>query len=117
MVTNYLDAVSSPKLLLPGHYDLVEQTRDKRMPIVQDETGTQIFRVMPINTLQAMWDFTDVGMHRFRVDSLFFAVDWRVEMLDLYDLALHGINIKVEESGNRGYLEETIKKKEEQVNE
>ncbi len=41
------------------------------MPIVQDETGTHIFSEMPINSLQEMWDFTYVGMHRFRIDSLF----------------------------------------------
>ena len=40
-----------------------------------------------------------------------------VEILDLYDLALQGIKITDDESTNRWYLEETIKKKEEQVNE
>ena len=51
------------------------------------------------------------------VDSLFFDDDWTVEILDLYDLALQGIKITDDESTNRWYLEETIKKKEEQVNE
>ena len=109
--------MNKPKCLLPCHYDLIEQTRDKRMPIVQDESGTHIFSEMPINSLQEMWDFTDVGMHRFRIDSLFFDDDWTVEILDLYDLALQGIKITDDESTNRWYLEETIKKKEEQVNE
>lgn len=117
LVTNYLEAVNKPKCLLPCHYDLIEQTRDKRMPIVQDESGTHIFSEMPINSLQEMWDFTDVGMHRFRIDSLFFDDDWTVEILGLYDLALQGIKITDDESTNRWYLEETIKKKEEQVNE
>ena len=49
--------------------------------------------------------------------SLFFDDDWTVEILDLYDLALQGIKITDDESTNRWYLEETIKKKEEQVNE
>ena len=44
-------------------------------------------------------------------------IDWTVEILGLYDLALHGIKITDDESSNRWYLEETIKKKEEQVNE
>ena len=87
------------------------------MPIVQDESGTHIFSEMPINSLQEMWDFTDVGMHRFRIDSLFCNDDWTVEILNLYDLALQGIKITDDESTNRWYLEETIKKKEEQVNE
>ena len=56
-------------------------------------------------------------MHRFRIDSLFFDDDWTVEILGLYDLALQGIKIMDDESTNRWYLEETIKKKEEQVNE
>ena len=64
-----------------------------------------------------MWDFTAVGMHRFSIDSLFFDDDWTVEILGLYDLALPGIKLKVGDSSNRWYLEETIKKKEEQVNE
>ena len=55
--------------------------------------------------------------HRFRIDSLFFDDDWTVEILGLYDLALQGIKIMDDESTNRWYLEETIKKKEEQVNE
>ena len=117
LVTNYLEAVNKPVCSLPCHYDLIEQTRQERMPIVQDETGTHIFSEMPINSLQEMWDFTDVGMHRFRIDSLFFDDDWTVEILGLYDLALQGIKITDDESSNRWYLEETIKKKEEQVNE
>lgn len=117
LVTNYLEAVNKPVCSLPCHYDLIEQTRDERMPIVQDETGTHIFSEMPINSLQEMWDFTDVGIHRFRIDSLFFDDDWTVEILGLYDLALQGIKITDDESSNRWYLEETIKKKEEQVNE
>ena len=48
---------------------------------------------------------------------LFFDDDWTVEILGLYDLDLQGIKITDDESTNRWYLEETIKKKEEQVNE
>ena len=59
------------------------------MTIVQDESGTHIFSEMPINSLQEMWDFTDVGMHRFRIDSLFFDDDW-IKKLGFYsDLSFY----------------------------
>lgn len=38
LVTNYLEAVNKTVCSLPCHYDLIEQTREQRMPIVQDET-------------------------------------------------------------------------------
>lgn len=112
LVTNYLQAIHKDPCDLPCRFDLIEQTRDERMPILQDETGTHIFSEMPINSLQEMLDFVDVGMHRFRIDSIFFDDDWTVEILDLYNLALQGIKITDDESSNRWYLEETIKKKE-----
>lgn len=114
LVTNYLEAIQHPVCSLPCRYDLIEQTRDERMPIIQDETGTHIFSEMPINSLEEMQDFISAGLHRFRIDSIFFDDDWTVEILSLYQLALQGIRVSDDESSNRWYLEETIKKKEEQ---
>lgn len=112
LVTNYLKAIGKESCTLPCRYDLIEQTRQDRMPIVQDETGTHIFSEMPINSLDEICEFKEAGMHRFRIDSIFFDDDWTCEILELYQLALQGIRIGDDESTNRWYLEETIKKKE-----
>lgn len=112
LVNNYFKAIGKDMVLLPCRYDLIEQTRSDRMPIIEDDAGTHIFSAKPMNSLEEMLEFIDIGMHRFRIDSIFFDDEWTCEMLDLYKLALQGIRITDDESSNEWYKQETILKKE-----
>lgn len=112
LVTNYFDAIGKKNVSSTKKYDLIEQTRNERMPILEDESGTHIFSEYPIQSLNQIQEINDVGISRFRIDSIFYDDQWTCEILELYHLALSGVLIDDDESSDRWYYQETIKKKE-----
>lgn len=112
LVSNYLNAINKKNVETKKRYDLIEQTRTDRMPILEDESGTHIFSECPIQSLNQIEELENAGITRFRIDSIFFDDDWTCEILDLYQLALTGILVDDDESSDRWYYQETIKKKE-----
>ncbi len=90
LVTNYLEAVNKPVCSLPCHYDLIEQTRDERMPIYKIE-WVRISLVKCQSIHYRKCQIPDVGMHRFRIDSLFFDDDWTVEIFQVYIIWLYKV--------------------------
>ncbi len=112
LITNYLSAIQKNDVDSSLRYDLIEQTRNERMPILEDESGTHIFSEYPIQSLNQIQDMVDLGISRFRIDSIFFDDAWACEILELYNLALNGTLIADDESSDRWYHQETIKKKE-----
>lgn len=112
LVTNYLSAIQKENANPYKRYDLIEQTRNERMPILEDEAGTHIFSEYPIQSLNQIKDMIDAKISRFRIDSIFFDDEWTCEILNLYQLALYGTLIEDDESSDRWYYQETIKKKE-----
>lgn len=112
LITNYLSAIQKNDVDSSSRYDLIEQTRNERMPILEDESGTHIFSEYPIQSLNQIQDMIEVGISRFRIDSIFFDDAWACEILELYNLALNGTLIADDESSDRWYHQETIKKKE-----
>lgn len=112
LITNYLSAIQKNEVDSFLRYDLIEQTRNERMPILEYESGTHIFSEYPIQSLNQIQDMVDLGISRFRIDSIFFDDAWACEILELYNLALNGTLIADDESSDRWYHQETIKKKE-----
>lgn len=104
LITNYLDAIGK-KIDNYSNLELIEQTRTDRMPIIEDSTGTHIFSEYPITSVSQYSDLLDMGIRRFRIDSIFFDDNWTCEVLRAYYE-----NLFVEGS-DHWYYENTILKK------
>ena len=106
LVTNYLDAIKSNE---KGHkkvLDLIESTRQDRMPIVEDDYGTHIFSEAPIQSQKELPVLKEHGLYRFRIDSIFMDDDWTVNVLQAYQ------NQSEVPGSNHWYYQKTMKKKE-----
>ncbi|MCI6380711.1 MULTISPECIES: peptidase U32 family protein [Faecalicoccus] len=106
LVTNYLDAIKSNE---KGHkkvLDLIESTRQDRMPIVEDDYGTHIFSEAPIQSQKELPVLKEHGLYRFRIDSIFMDDDWTVNVLQAYQ------NQSEVPGSNHWYYQTTMKKKE-----
>ncbi len=106
LVTNYLDAIKSNE---KGHkkvLDLIESTRQDRMPIVEDDYGTHIFSEAPIQSQKELPVLKDHGLYRFRIDSIFMDDDWTIRVLNAYQNQLEV------PGSNHWYYQKTMKKKE-----
>ncbi|MGI6512698.1 MAG: peptidase U32 family protein [Catenisphaera adipataccumulans] len=84
LVSNYFDFMHKDVDVNGRRFDLIEQTRTDRMPIVQDETGTHIFSEVPIASFQEFEQLKQMGIQRFRIDSMFFDDGWTVQTLKAY---------------------------------
>lgn len=105
LVQNYLDAIGSNAPL--KKYELIESTRNGRMPIEQDENGTHVYSEKPISSIQELDALKRFGISRFRVDSIFKDDNWSIEVLKMYSDKLEDT-----EGSNHLYHQETILKKE-----
>lgn len=106
LVTNYLDAIKSNE---KGHkkvLDLIESTRQDRMPIVEDDYGTHIFSEALIQSQKELPVLKEHGLYRFRIDSIFMDDDWTTHVLNAYQ------NQTEVPGSNHWYYQTTMKKKE-----
>ena len=116
LISNYLEVVEKSNVFQMNHrYDLIEQTRTERLPIVQDESGTHVFSAMPIQSFDEIKKLSEAGISRFRIDAIFSDDETTMELAKLYRKALAGEKIESDvNASNHLYHQETIKKKEEQ---
>lgn len=105
LLTNYFDAIDK-KFDKTSHFDLIEQTRYDRMPILEDDTGTHIFSEHPITSIQQYQALLDMGIQRFRIDSIFKSDAWTVDILNAYK------EKRIVEGSDHWYYQNTILKKE-----
>ncbi|MCF0106867.1 MAG: U32 family peptidase, partial [Holdemanella sp.] len=106
LVTNYLHVLKKDSPL-PCRFDIIEQTRKGRMPIVQDESGTHVFSEVPIGSYDEIAALKESGIKRFRIDSIFFDDEYTVKVMNGYR---NGI-VEDTQYSNHWYHQETIKKK------
>lgn len=106
LVTNYLDAIGSKEKRHQRVLDLIESTRQDRMPIVEDDYGTHIFSEAPIQSQKELPVLKDHGLYRFRIDSIFMDDDWTIHVLNAYQNQLEV------PGSNHWYYQKTMKKKE-----
>ncbi len=81
LISNYLKAINSKYIYKEQRLDLIEQTRTGRMPIYEDKNGTYIFSEQPINSFDQIAAFKKAGIHRFRIDSIFFDDQWTLDLM------------------------------------
>lgn len=107
LITNYLNAIGSNVSYDGKPLELIEKTRMDRMPIVEDEKGTHVYSHCPIASFEEFEQLQEVGITRFRIDSIFLDDAYTCDIVKAY---------KNKESlcigSNRWYHETTIKKKE-----
>ena len=116
LVSNYLEVVDGLSHFEMNHrYDLIEQTRSERLPIVQDESGTHVFSAQPIQSFDEITSLKEAGVSRFRIDAIFSDDDTTANLIRMYSQVLKGEVTEFDGLGsNHLYHQETIKKKEEQ---
>lgn len=107
LITNYLNAIESDYDFKEKRLDLIEQTRNGRMPIIQDDAGTHVFSEEPISSFQE-FERLKKCISRFRIDSLFFDDEYTCQVVQAYK---NGSDLDL--GSNRWYHEQTAKKKEE----
>ncbi|MBP3853485.1 MAG: U32 family peptidase, partial [Erysipelotrichaceae bacterium] len=83
LIKNYLQAhqIESRQT---SRFDLIEQTRSDRFPIIEDASGTHIFTEKEINSIRQYPLLKEMGIARFRIDSLFHDDDWTLKVLKAY---------------------------------
>ncbi|MDD7281482.1 peptidase U32 family protein [Floccifex sp.] len=105
LITNYCEELNIPKN--KSCYEIIEQTRQGRMPILEDENGTYVFSEEPMSSLELMDQLKACHINRFRIDSIFKDDDWTVKVIQSY------LNDgRFVEGSNKWYYQESIKKKE-----
>lgn len=69
LVSNYGQAIG--KTLTDGIYSIQESTRQDKLPLVQQETGTILFGEGPMESGEVMDRLKEAGISRFRIDGRF----------------------------------------------
>lgn len=106
LIQNYFDAVQIDESYESKRFDLIEQTRDDRMPIYQDKTGTHIFSEVPISSFDEFETLKNSGIERFRIDSIFFDDEWTCKVVQAYKN-----NQSFDSGSNHWYHQQSITKK------
>ena len=117
LISNYLEVVDNMAAFAMNHrYDLIEQTRSERLPIVQDESGTHVFAASPIQSFSEIQVLKQFGITRYRIDAIFSDDATTASLIQNYKLALEQKPYAIcdEKASNHLYHQETIKKKEDQ---
>ena len=83
LIKNYFNAIKK-EIDLSKSYDLIEQTRKDRMPIIQSEYGTTVFSEHPKGSYFQFHRLNSVGIRRFRIDSIFFDDAWCANVVESY---------------------------------
>lgn len=117
LISNYLEVVDKMDTFAMNHrYDLIEQTRSERLPIVQDESGTHVFATSPIQSFSEIQTLQQFGIQRYRIDAIFSDDQTTANLVKNYVAALEGkpYDMCDTQASNHLYHQETIKKKEDQ---
>lgn len=112
LITNYFNAIGKSVSIEGKTFELIEQTREGRMPIIQDAAGTHIFSEDMIESFDFIKQLSKAGIKRFRIDSVFRDDDWTCEVLKAYSNCLSGREYKKAEGNDRWYRQNTLKRKD-----
>ncbi len=96
-------------------FDLIENTREERLPVLEEESGTFVFSARPIQSYNQIQDLQKAGVHRFRIDSIFSTDAETIEKVQIYKKLLDGerieANLESQIGSDRWYHEQTVRKK------
>lgn len=71
---------------------LVEEKREDKMPIIEDEMGTHVFSGYTLASFNELQALQEASVEYARIDGLFHDVDYVLEALDLYHQVMDGVN-------------------------
>lgn len=112
LISNYCAAIGKE---LPSNrkvFDLIESTRNERMPIIEDKTGVHIFSEDVIESFDFIKQLSQSGIERFRIDSIFKDDEWTCDVLRAYMNCLSGKDFVRMEGSDRWYRQNTLKRKD-----
>lgn len=111
LVSNYLHHLGKEKE--KNDYTLIEQTRNEKMPILEDETGTHIFSAFPINSYDQIKQLRQCGIERFRIDNIWMSDEQCAQIAATYQKILQNEEAEKAEmiSSDHWYGQKTVKKK------
>lgn len=91
LIRNYLDFIKQPKDIKDNHnLYIMEETRDERMPIVEDDLGTHVFTGYTLVSFDELNALVEAGVSSLRIDGIFKDIDYVCEALTLYQAVLQG---------------------------
>lgn len=91
LIRNYLDFIKQPKDIKDNHnLYIMEETRDERMPIVEDDLGTHVFTGYTLASFDELNALVEAGVSSLRIDGIFKDIDYVCEALTLYQAVLQG---------------------------
>lgn len=91
LLTNYMSFLErEDKVHDNMHLYIMEEKRDEKMPILEDETGTHIFSGFTLASFEELQDMVNAGIRHFRIDGIFHNITYVLEALKLYKEVLDG---------------------------
>ncbi|XMB85154.1 U32 family peptidase [Mycoplasmatota bacterium WC44] len=86
LLTNFF-SYTKQKIEKKGH--LIEEIRDEKYPIIEDETGTHIFQGNTLNSFKELSEFNDITV---RIDGYLFDQEYVEDVLNIYNEIRNGMN-------------------------
>lgn len=91
LLTNYMSFLErEDKVHDNMHLYIMEEKREEKMPILEDETGTHIFSGFTLASFEELQDMVNAGIRHFRIDGIFHDIAYVLEALTLYKEVLEG---------------------------
>lgn len=91
LLTNYMSFLKrDDKVHDNMNLYIMEEKRDEKMPILEDETGTHIFSGFTLASFEELQDMVNAGIQHFRIDGIFHNIEYVLEALKLYKEVLDG---------------------------
>ncbi len=112
LITNYLKAIGKNYDTDGKVFDLIEQTREDRMPILQDKTGVHIFSEDAMESFDFIELLAKAGISRFRIDSIFKDDQWTCDVLKAYTDCLAHRDFERLGGSDRWYRQNTLTRKD-----
>lgn len=110
LVENYLRAIGSDRKNKP--YEIIEQTRNERMKIVQNVKGTIVYSDKPKMSFKQILKLKEAGIDRFRIEGIFLSDKEIVQLISLYKQALEGVLPENVDGDDSWYYKESLLRKE-----
>lgn len=70
---------------------IIETKREEPIPILEDDLGTHVFSSFTLASFEEIVDLIEAGYIHFRIDGIFYDVDWVCEALRLYQDVVNGV--------------------------
>lgn len=98
LLSNYFSEIKKDYSVIDNYQlSLIEATRDRKMPIYENEHGTVIYQAEVLQSFQELNLLLDAGLEIFRIDAMFLSKSDLMLALKYYQKALSGIKIQLSE--------------------